>query len=391
MIRICVISFRWPPVYGGSGTQAQRLAPYLLRRGVAVTALTARHDAALAAREELDGVPVIRLPVAGGPRLRAAGFFLSAAAQLLRHARRFDVILVLGAYLRTAPIVAAARVLGKPVVVKMTSLGTDDPSSSRRRRLGRVLLGALRRADAVVSVSKDMSEVYRRSGLPESKLFDIPNGVATGVFSPSRPEQKRVLRERLGLPADGEIVVFVGPVRYRKGIDTLFAAWPDVVRRRAKACLVLVGPVVEDAPDGLPAVKSLLSTAENTLFRGKRDDVEDYLRAADLFALPTRLEGSPNALLEAMACGLACAAGRVPGTEQLVENGRSGSLFEPGDAAGLADAIVELFEDPVKRRDFGERARQRIVEKYSMDSVADAYAALYRRLIETRRPSGSPL
>jgi glycosyltransferase involved in cell wall biosynthesis len=384
-----VISFSWPPVYGGSGTQAQRLAPYLIRRGVSVTALTARHDAALAAREEIDGVRVIRLPVAGIPRVRAAGFFVSAAAQLVRHAKIFDVIHVLGAYFRVAPIVAAARILGKPVVVKMTSLGTDDPSSSRRRRLGSVLLWALRRADAVISVSEDMSEAYRRSGLPLPKLFDIPNGVETGVFAPSTPEEKRVLREQLGLPLDGEIVVFVGPVRYRKGIDTLVAAWPDVLSRRAKASLVLVGPIVEDAPAGLPSVASLLSTAKNTSIRGKCDDVERYLRAADLFALPTRLEGSPNALLEAMACGLACAAGRVPGTEALVESDRSGSLFEPGDAVGLADTIVGLLEDPVRRRDLGERARQRIVDKYSMDSVADAYAALYRRLLETPR-SGSP-
>jgi glycosyltransferase involved in cell wall biosynthesis len=362
----------------------------LRKRGIAVTALTARHDSALAPREDIDGIPVIRLPLPRPARFRPAAFFLSAAGYLLRHRARYDVIHVLGAYMRVVPIVGVARALGKPVVVKMTSSGTDDPSASRRRRFGGLLVRALRCADAVVSVSVSLSESYRRSGLPEAKLVGIPNGVATDVFSPASEKEKEDLRRRLALPAEGELVVFVGPVRYRKGIDTLLAAWPEVARRRVSARLALVGPVVEDAPHGSPSVEALLSKAEKTEVVGKVQNVEDYLRASDVFVLPTRLEGSPNALLEAMSCALPCVAGRVPGTEEVIEDGRSGTLFEPGDAARLGEALAGLVDDATKRRDLGTRARETIVGRYSLDSVADAHADLYGRLAGTPSRARTP-
>jgi glycosyltransferase involved in cell wall biosynthesis len=375
-----MISFRWPPVYGGAGTQAQRLAVRLTARGVFVTALTARHDESLASREVIDGVPVTRLRVGPYRRLRPLVFFLFASLHLFRHAKRADVVHVLGAYLRVVPVVAVSKILGKKTVIKMTSHGTDDPLSTRKRRLGGFVRWAMTRSDAVVSLGGGMSASYRQSGLSEAKLFEIPNGVAADVFRPAPPDERRAVRNRLGIPDETEVVTFVGPVSRQKGVDTLLLAWPQVLERRPRALLLLVGPLRDGALAGFPTLDALSSDLMRIRALGERKDVNECLRVSDVFVLPTRFEGLPNALLEAMASALACVVSRIPGTEEVVGNGRCAVLVEPGDPVRLGDAIAGLLEDAGTRLSLGAGARARIMEKYSMDAVADEYAKLYRCL-----------
>jgi glycosyltransferase involved in cell wall biosynthesis len=376
-----MVSYRWPPVYGGAGKQAQRLAVRLLSRGVAVTALTARHDKNLAPREVIDGVSVRRLGVGPWRRHRAAFFFVAAALHLLRHAGRIDVVHVLGAYLRVVPVVAAARLAGKKTVIKMTSHGTDDPASSGQRALGALIRHAMRRADAVISLGGAMSESYRQSGLPDVKLVEIPNGVEADRFRPLPADEDRgTLKDRMGIPYDAEVVTFVGPVSRDKGVDTLLLAWPQILDFKPRAYLLLVGPLRAGSLAGFPTLDSLSSEAMRIRAAGELDGVHRHLRISDVFVLPTRFEGLPNALLEAMATGLACVASRIPSTEEVTENGRSAVLVEPGDPLGLAEAVAGLLDDPEARRAFGNAARARIEEKYAMEMVADKHADLYRRL-----------
>jgi glycosyltransferase involved in cell wall biosynthesis len=379
------VVFTFPPLYGGAGRQALSLAVHLKRRGVSTLVLTARQERSLSPSEFLDGVPVVRLPVSGPRGLRRASFFLSAASYLFSHARSHDVFHVHGAYLRVIPIVLSARLLGKTAVVKMTSQGSDDPESSRQRRMGNLLLWALKRADAVISVSSQMSAVYRNSGLPESKLLEIPNGVQTEVFRPVAEDERRGLRVRLGLPRDAEIALFSGFVGYQKGIDTLLLAWASVVERRRSAYLVLLGPVTEDAPEGSPSVRELVSRSERTVVPGLKENVHEYLEASDVFVLPSRLEGLSNALLEAMSSGLACVASNLAGMDDVIENGRDGLLFPTGEVEPLASSILELFENPGTRLEMGKRARTKILDRYSIESVAGRYADLYERLVRRRR------
>jgi glycosyltransferase involved in cell wall biosynthesis len=376
-----MISFRWPPSYGGAGKQAQRLAVRLASRGIAVTALTARHDAALAAREVIDGVPVRRLGTGPWRSHRSVFFFLSAALYLFRHAGRIDVVHVLGAYLRVVPVVSAAKLLGKKTVVKMTSHGTDDPLSTAKRPFGRLVRAAMTKSDAVISLGGAMSESYRASGLAESKLVEIPNGVETDRFRPVPPGADREsIKDRMGIPYDAEVVTFVGPVSRDKGVDTLLLAWPQILDFKPRAYLLLVGPLRPGALAGFPTLESLSSETMRIRAAGEVDDVYRYLRLSDVFVLPTRFEGLPNSLLEAMAAGLACVASRIPATEEIAEHGSSAVLVEPGDPSALAEAIAGLLDDPEARRSLGAAARARIEEKYAMEIVADKHAELYRRI-----------
>ena len=186
--RIWMISYLAPPLYGGAGTQALRLAKRLQDRGISVSMLTARHSPDLPAQQSLLGVPIHYLPVLRTDRLRAFSFSLAVAWYLHRHRRLYDIIHIHGAYWRMLPLLLVAKLAGKKSVVKMTQMGTDDPFTIRQRQFGSVLLGAMATADTVVATTDELAGSYAQAGLPSDRLVRIPNGVDTNVFSPVASE-----------------------------------------------------------------------------------------------------------------------------------------------------------------------------------------------------------
>jgi glycosyltransferase involved in cell wall biosynthesis len=110
------------------------------------------------------------------------------------------------------------------------------------------------------------------------------------------------------------------------------------------------------------------------------DDPESYLRAADLFVLPSEREGMPNALLEAMACGLPAIAFEIPGTREVAGPERAVELLAAGDRDALTSAIVRLLERPAERAALAQRGLARIRERFLLDQRIETYLALYRRL-----------
>jgi len=111
------------------------------------------------------------------------------------------------------------------------------------------------------------------------------------------------------------------------------------------------------------------------LFDKYREAVADDFLDKTLYA-----EGMPNSLLEAMSCGLPVIASKIGGVVDIVEDGKSGILFEPGDVAGLSSAMIRLLKDAELRQRLGAEARKRIVEGFSIDKIADEYINLYKTL-----------
>jgi glycosyltransferase involved in cell wall biosynthesis len=118
--------------------------------------------------------------------------------------------------------------------------------------------------------------------------------------------------------------------------------------------------------------------AERVRFLGHVEDTPGFLRGLDAFALTSDSEGNPNALLEAMSCGLPTVATAVGGIEEVLEGGRAGLLVPPATRAPLVNALVRLVESKRLRATLGERARARVIGTYGMDRMLDAYEALYR-------------
>jgi glycosyltransferase involved in cell wall biosynthesis len=245
-----------------------------------------------------------------------------------------------------------------------------------------------KRATRVASLSTAQTLAAREAGVPPERIVQIPVGVDTSRFTPeSNPDRRRELRRALGLPDVERCVVFVGAIIARKGVDLLIEAWRSVRAEDPAALLVLVGPVDLNDEDrdfraALRARIDALSLATSVYFAGRVDDVETWLRASDVFVLPSVSEGLPNSVLEAMASGVTPVMTDLPGiSEDVIRSEREGCLLPERTPAELATALVALLPDASRREAIGIAARTRVVEEFSITARVERYCELYRGLL----------
>ncbi len=237
-----------------------------------------------------------------------------------------------------------------------------------------------RRADAVVAVSHHAAAaLIERYHVPPHKLRVIPNGVDTLQFRPAGGcREIESIRRRLDLPVSAPLAVCVANLQPVKGHDVLLTAWRQVCMVHPTIQLLLVG----DGPERerLEDLSATLRLRDHVRFVGRRGDVADWLRAADLFVLPSRYEGCSNAVLEAMASGLPVIAGHVGGNAELVSPQHTGWLIEPDSPQRLAGTLVDVFMDQGARHRVGAAAREAVSRHFSMEVCLRRHAELYCRL-----------
>ena len=337
----------------------------------------------------VDGVDIYRLPTWGPLQsIRARFLAFSVAWFLIINRREYDVIHLVGTGWHTPASILLAKLLRKKTVVEMVLLGSDDPETIARRRLGRVNLAVWRRADRIASLSPALTDSCRRMNVPEGKLVVIPVGVDIERFSPlPDDEAKRRQRQELALPQNSKLAVFVGGIMKRKGVDLLIDAWSLVRKEEPDAHLVCVGSIAFSADSRVFYEEQKqkiagLELEDAITFTGRVENMAAYYQAADVFVLPSVSEGLPNSVLEAMSCELPPVMSDIPGISRAIIRTRDeGTVFEERTPAALATALLELLQDDGRRTAVGRKARQRIIAAYSLDYRTERYKALYRELL----------
>ena len=235
----------------------------------------------------------------------------------------------------------------------------------------------IRQADALVADGWAAANLPAVLGRP---VHAVAKGVDAELFRPDGPN----LRSQLGL-TDRRVVISVGRFVPIKNTALLIEALARIRRSDSSAHLLLVGEGPERR--ALERQAAGLGVAGAITFAGyvAQDQLAPYYRAADVFALASEFDNSPNVVLEAMACGLPIVATDVGGVAEFVVADRGGSLVPRGDAAGMAEAIARWLTDSGRRADASTANRRLVLERHSWRASAERLLEVYRDVLDRRR------
>ena len=386
-IRVCAFSYYFPPHFSGAGLYALSLAKALAKQDVQFFFVSV-DNSNLARKDRHEGFDVYR--IADGPRKHGEFILWWNLWRTMYSLRdRFDIIHALGSTYRNSAVGPIGRLLGKKSLTTV-SMAQNDLYNIGRTLPGRLQGHLLGYVDRYVSLSRQITDEIRQLPLDSGRAVEIPQGVNPERFFPAEAIEKNALRRQLGVP-DGPLALYVGVFDSRKNVEWLVRTWAKRREMFSGWRLLLVGPASRDQRDaGLrPVLQEFVNQQglqDRILFHDFSPRIEDYYRCAEIFILPSHNEGMPNAVVEAMSCGMPCAVTKISGTTDLITHGESGMLFEVNDEESFAAALRPLVLDRAVRERIGQRAAAIIREKYSFDQVADRYLSLYRQMLNREKP-----
>lgn len=277
------------------------------------------------------------------------------------------------------------RALGIRAVVLLPGTWLFEPPTLKNRVWRWVLSKTVKASDRLILYSPLMLPSVKRyfPGLDEGKVRYVHNAVDVERFRPKAPRSG--VLERLGLRGSERLVLFVGRISSRKGVDDLVKAFGVAVEEAGDAVLALAGG--EDKKFGAEVRRLVgeLGLEDRVRFLGPvpNEDVPDLMCAAEVFAYASRGgEGIPRAILEAMACGLPVVATEVAGVPEAVRDGETGFLVEVGDWETMGERIASLLLDEELRRRMGAAARRLVEQEFSYEVVIPRLVEVLREVAE---------
>jgi glycosyltransferase involved in cell wall biosynthesis len=274
----------------------------------------------------------------------------------------FDVILAYFAYPDGFAALLLARLLRKPLVIKVLGSDINVYTKSRIRRFLTVF--TLRRAERIIAVTEDLKEKITKLGIPESKITVIYNGVDSNRF---KPLDRNECRQKLNLPLDRKILLFIGAFRKVKGVDYLVEAYRKLNDNAASDDLFLVLIGDGDLKEKIEDYIRKFNLQSKVRLAGIRphNEIPLWINACDTLCLPSINEGCSNIALESLACGKPVVATNVGGTPEIITSENYGVLVNARDVKSLSSGIQKALikdwhTDCIKKR----------VEKFTWKATA---------------------
>lgn len=354
----------------GGEQQTLYLVEGLRRRGHRV-ALVAQPRSPMAERARAAGIETHEVSMRGELDLAAA----LAIARILRRAGP-DILHYHTSHAHTIGA-AAAVMLGRRRPRTVLSRRVDF-SIYRHSFLG--LNGLKYRAvDRIIAISDAIRGVLVEDGIDAGRVDVVLSGVDPRRFDAVPPHD---LRRELGLPPATRVVLNVGALADHKGQIYLVDAAPAVLARRADVVFAIAGEG-EERPR-LEARIASLGIGDRFRLLGFRDDIPALLRGADVYVMPSHMEGLGTAVLDALCCALPIVAARAGGIPEMIRDGENGLLVPPRDPGALAGAILRLLDDPSLARRLGAAGPGTVEARFSVNAMVEANIAVYRKLIAQR-------
>ena len=371
-MRLLFVTQDFPPDVGGIQTYSWEVTRRLAARVDALEVVAPRRPNA----EEIDRaapVPVTRLPG------RSDLLPLSLLPVLPFRARSLQADVAFHAQWQTVVASVLARaLLGRPRRIVCAAHGREllfnpaPPSSGLDAEYDRLRQFLLHQVDTFLPVSRYTAGLLRDRGIPPHRVHVVPNGTDPERFHPGDGAS---LRERLGL-TDRPLLLTVGRLVPRKGIDTVLQALPSIAERCPEVAYVIAGTGPDQSR--LEQLAERLGVQEHVRFVGNvdHDRLPLYYSAADLFVMPARedppdVEGFGLVFLEANACGTPVIGARSGGIPDAVRDGETGLLVPPDAPDAFTEAALRVLTDPDLAQTLGQQGRHRAVHEASWDHIAD--------------------
>ncbi len=206
-------------------------------------------------------------------------------------------------------------------------------------------------------------QLIRDNRLPENHVVSVPTGIDTVRFAPgNRSDARQILK----VPTDKSIVGIVATMRHLKG-------HLDLVEAASKLSRDVLWLFIGDGPSRtvIEAKIASLGMQQSVLMAGNQDNVVPWLQAMDLFVLPSYAEGVPQAVMQASSCGIPVLSTNVGGIPEIVENGVTGKLIQPGNLDALANSIQQILENRSMRERWGTEGRKLAVKNFGSEKMLD--------------------
>lgn len=392
-IRVCIVSPLYHASLGGVGRQALALTEKLKTQGISVFVIA----------RKMKGLPKCkynnRIPIYKAWAFRpnkhnlenmnliniiiSLSFCLSASIILFKKRKEYDIVHFHGASLPLMSNILQLKLYRKKVISKVAAanLGTEAGSlKGKYSLLGKILIRLLRKVDYFIAISEEIKEGLLIDGYDQNKIVRIPNFIDTKVFYPVNKKLKKQLKKKLFLP-DKKIITFSGRLVERKGIHILLQSFAMVVKKYKNIFLIILGGGYLEK--NLKDQSQTFGIDKNIKFCGFVTNIHEYLNATDIYIFPSFQEGFPNAVLEAMACGLPVIATKIGGVVDIIKDGENGLLVEPGNKNELANALKKLISEPGYALSLGQNALKTIRENYGIDIIVNKYLHLYAKMMNS--------
>jgi len=322
-------------------------------------------------------------------------FAINFLYRFIRSARDVDIVHIHGFSLRNSLAILMARVMGRPVVLKMSSYGQDDPLSVKKR--SKILWHLYNLANAYIAISPAFIEACKAAGIEKSKCHFVPNGVNTSRFCPVDPIEKIKIKTDYGLKLTEIIVLYVGHFSREKRPALLYGVWAKIVESGVNCTIIFIGKnrvgyeVDAELARRITADSTLRGLEAKVIMVEQTGAIEEYMKLADVFVHPSIREGLPNVVLESMSSGLPCVVTDLPGvTDWIIKNNQTGMLFPQDDEGVLGENLEILLRNEDERARLGSSARQYVLDSHRFERIAEMTMAVYVSLVVTTGRLNNP-
>jgi N-acetyl-alpha-D-glucosaminyl L-malate synthase BshA len=362
------------PTYGGSGVVATELGKELASRGHDVHFISYALPIRLTMNERIffHEVEVLTYPLFEYPP-----YDLVLATKMAEVMTRFEIDILHVHYAIPHSISAylAKMMLNERIVPFVTTLhGTDITLVGNDRSYLPITRFGIEQSDAVTAVSEYLKRRTIEEFQVQREVHVVPNFVDCNVYGRSTDAN---LRGKFAAP-DEAILIHISNFRPLKRVEDVIETF-SMVRKKTKAKLLMVG----DGPDRRKAewLANTHGNADDVLFLGKQNNMNEVLSISDILLLPSELESFGLVALEAMACEVPVIATRVGGIPEVVRDGTDGFLYDVGNVSSMAEGCLRILGEPHLRANMGEAARDRARREFCASKIVQQYEALYTATI----------